>query len=76
MVERSKMGFLMPVSEWMRGPLRSWADDLFDPTALEAQGYLDAQAVRATWLDHVESRIDAGGKLWPVLMFQAWLAEQ
>ena len=70
------MGFLMPVSEWMRGPLRSWADDLFDPTALEAQGYLDAQAVRATWLDHVESRIDAGGKLWPVLMFQAWLAEQ
>jgi asparagine synthase (glutamine-hydrolysing) len=76
MVERPKMGFLMPVSEWLRGPLRSWADDLFDPTALEAQGYLDAHAVRATWLEHAEGRNDAGGKLWPVLMCQAWLVEQ
>jgi asparagine synthase (glutamine-hydrolysing) len=76
MVERPKMGFGVPVSEWMRGPLHDWADDLLDPTALDAQGYLDTKAVRQAWLDHAAGRTDAGLWLWPVLMFQAWLAEQ
>ncbi len=76
MVERPKMGFGVPVSEWMRGPLHAWADDLLDPTTLDAQGYLDTKAVRQAWLDHAAGRTDAGLWLWPVLMFQAWLAEQ
>jgi asparagine synthase (glutamine-hydrolysing) len=76
MVERPKMGFGVPVSEWMRGPLHAWADDLLDPTTLDAQGYLDTKAVRQAWRDHAAGRTDAGLWLWPVLMFQAWLAEQ
>jgi asparagine synthase (glutamine-hydrolysing) len=60
----------------MRGPLHAWADDLLDPTALATQGFVDAHAVRLAWLDHAAGRTDADLWLWPVLMFQAWLAEQ
>jgi asparagine synthase (glutamine-hydrolysing) len=75
LVERPKMGFGVPVGAWLRGPLRSWAEDLLDVATLEEQGYLDPVQVHALWAAHLSGLTDASYALWPVLMFQAWLAE-
>jgi asparagine synthase (glutamine-hydrolysing) len=75
MFERPKRGFGVPVSSWLRGPLRTWADELLDPALLREQGLLRAEKVTALWSDHVKKSIDNGHQLWPILMLQAWLQE-
>lgn len=74
--ERPKAGFAIPIGQWLRGPLRPWAEELLSPTRLAAEGYFDPAVVTARWRDHLSGRRDATPALWAVLMFQAWLAEQ
>ena len=66
----------MPVGQWLKGPLRDWAEHLLAPARLAGEGYFDAGLVRARWQAHLGGRCDATSALWPVLMVQAWLDEQ
>lgn len=70
--ERPKMGFAVPVGEWLRGPLRDWAEDLLAPAAIAADGILDPAPVAAAWAEHRAGTADCTYALWTVLMFQAW----
>jgi len=73
LIDRPKMGFGIPVGEWLRGPLRSWADELLDPMLVKEQGMLDPEAVRRQWTAHREGAVDLTDQVWSLLMFQAWL---
>src|SRR2546425_3850930 len=70
--ERSKMGFDVPLGEWLRGPLRPWAEELLDPTELQKQGIFDPAPIRQKWTEHLRGPRDRATQLWSVLMFQAW----
>jgi len=74
--ERPKAGFGIPVGEWIRGPLRPWAEELLDPDSIRVQGWFDADAVAARWRSHLAGTSDSSPALWAILMFQAWLREE
>jgi asparagine synthase (glutamine-hydrolysing) len=76
LVERPKAGFAIPVGEWIKGPLRPWAEDLLDPARMAGEGWFDAGIVQRRWRDHLSGRRDSTPALWALLMFQAWLREQ
>ncbi|GIW60948.1 MAG: asparagine synthetase B [Patescibacteria group bacterium] len=71
-IERPKMGFSMPVGQWLRGPLREWAESLLHQKALLASGLLNPTWIRSRWLEHTQGIRDWQYHLWIVLMFQAW----
>ena len=71
LVERPKMGFDPPVGEWLRGPLRDWAEDLLDRDRLSP--IVAPRPVRDLWDAHLDRRVNAQDRLWTVLMLQAWL---
>jgi asparagine synthase (glutamine-hydrolysing) len=76
LIDRPKQGFSIPIAQWLRGPLRDWAESLLDESRLKQEGYLNANLVRAAWQNHLIGRGNREHDLWCVLMFQAWLEVQ
>ena len=72
LVERPKMGFGIPLGEWLKGPLREWADHLISENSLEDSGFFDVQLVRRHWKEHLSGHRNWQYLLWDVLMFEAW----
>ncbi|ABD06258.1 Asparagine synthase, glutamine-hydrolyzing [Rhodopseudomonas palustris HaA2] len=71
MFDRPKMGFGVPVDDWLRGPLREWAASYL-AAARHGDDYLDRGVIAATWKEHLNGKINRGGQLWTILMFDIW----
>lgn len=76
LIERPKAGFAIPVGQWLRGPLRDWAESLLGETRLRQEGYFHPDPILKVWAEHLSGRRDHGQKIWTILMFQAWLEQQ
>lgn len=75
LLDRPKMGFDPPIGVWLRGPLRSWADDLLQPDALRASGITGTAEVGRSWSRHLAGASSEEQRLWTVLQYQLWFHE-
>ena len=75
LIERPKMGFGVPLSEWLRGPLRDWAESLLEEKRLHEEGFFNVEFVRKKWSEHLSGRYNWHYQLWNILMFQSWLED-
>jgi asparagine synthase (glutamine-hydrolysing) len=67
-LHRRKMGFVTPISAWLRGPLAREALGIAQGSALAATGWFDAVAIRRFAEAHQSGRADHGRLLWQLLM--------
>ena len=71
---RPKMGFGVPIAEWLRGPLRDWAENLLCEERLRRESFLNPAFARELWARHLAGASGGGDRVWHMLAFQAWLA--
>ena len=70
--ERPKMGFGVPMADWLRGPLRDWAESLLSQASIEKTGVFQPDVVQRYWQEHVSGQYNRQSQLWTILMFQEW----
>ncbi|OHU90676.1 MULTISPECIES: asparagine synthase (glutamine-hydrolyzing) [Pseudoalteromonas] len=76
LIERPKMGFGIPLEDWLRGPLKPWAEELLARERLLKEKIFCPQQIAKKWEEHQSGKRNWSYHLWTVLMFQAWLTEQ
>jgi asparagine synthase (glutamine-hydrolysing) len=74
LVYRPKKGFSVPVAQWLRGPLRSWAEELLHDQSLVSRLPLDAKRLRELFALHTSGARDAHPLLWATLMLLCYVA--
>ena len=76
LTKREKMGFSVPIHEWIRGPLSEWCEELLNKDRLKSEGFFDEEIVCNKWKEHLFGKKNNITFLWPILMFQSWLENQ
>ena len=76
LIDRPKMGFGIPIDNWLRGDLRDWAEDLLDENSMKKQGYFQTEIIQKKWQEHLSGDRNWQYDLWDILMFQAWMEKQ
>jgi asparagine synthase (glutamine-hydrolysing) len=70
-----KRGFVIPVAQWLRGPLRPLAERLLSPERLVRQNLFRPEFYVRFVRPHLEGRADYHAQVWTALMFQLWHVE-
>lgn len=70
--DRPKRGFTVPVPEWLRGPLRPWAEDLLHAGRRQDADLLHFDVIDRTWDEFLNHGCPWHARIWDVLMFLAW----
>ncbi len=71
-IARPKMGFGVPIADWLRGPLRDLLQEALFGHAAVSRGYFQMAVVRRLVDQHMSGRRDWHGHLWTLLMLELW----
>jgi asparagine synthase (glutamine-hydrolysing) len=72
LIDRPKRGFVPPLRDWLRGPLRPRVNELLSEERLAARGYVQAAPTRRIIQSHLDGKSDHTRLIWALLSLEAW----
>jgi len=69
---RKKMGFSVPLGDWLRGEIKALAEDCLFNRKTGLIGYFKQETIHKMWQQHQHKKVDYSAPLWSMLMFQMW----
>ena len=73
--ERPKMGFGIPIHDWIRSDLKDWASEVLFESPL-TDSYLPTDLIRKKWDDHQSQKNNNFYELWSVIQLNQWMNNQ
>ncbi len=56
-MRKAKMGFVLPFGDWLRGPLRPWAEEMLLGAPIRRLPFLNAHAAAELWRSFLQGRV-------------------
>ena len=75
LIYRPKQGFAIPLGDWLRGPLRTWAESILNTEKFKKNQFLNVDVVNKTWEEHINGRRNNQYILWNILVIQSWMEQ-
>ncbi|MBK7433227.1 MAG: asparagine synthase (glutamine-hydrolyzing) [Chitinophagaceae bacterium] len=72
MMDRPKMGFGIPIAEWLKKDLKPFTDLYLDEAFIQKQGIFNNDEIQRIRRSFYEGKIERAEKIWYLLMFQMW----
>ena len=72
LLDRPKMGFAIPIGNWMGNELKEHVEEYLSETRIKSQGIFNWEYVNKLKTDFFNGRKEYDAKLWYFLMFQMW----
>ena len=69
---RKKMGFSVPLADWLRTELRELAESILFQADSGLGDYFADDEIKAMWQEHQAKSHDHSTVIWSMLMFQLW----
>jgi asparagine synthase (glutamine-hydrolysing) len=73
---RPKKGFGIPLSGWLRGPLRPLCEELLSPEAIRAGGLFNVACIEQLKRQHFTRKANHRKLLWTLMVLQMWVKGQ
>ncbi|GLX82109.1 asparagine synthase (glutamine-hydrolyzing) [Thalassotalea eurytherma] len=72
---RKKMGFSVPLAQWLRGEIKDIAQEKLIASTDGLINYFRRDSINQLWQEHQSGKYDHASLLWSMLMFQMWWDE-
>lgn len=73
-LDAPKMGFAVPIGEWLRGPLRDWAHSSIFDLVQSKRLPIDSKYIDRIWQEHLSQRRNHSDLLWNLIVLQNWMS--
>jgi asparagine synthase (glutamine-hydrolysing) len=72
LIDRPKMGFGVPIAQWLKKELKELVTDYLSPAHLEREGRFDSQVVSHLIKEHMDGANNHQHRIWVLLMWEMW----
>ena len=72
MMDRPKMGFGIPIANWLQNDLKPFVDQYFDESFIIKQNIFNNIEIQRIKESFYDGKIERAEKIWYLLMFQMW----
>ena len=72
LIDRPKMGFSIPLADWLRGPLKEWANESLSNDIFKNEELFNFDYIKKIWDNHLNNRENNHNKIWQLIIFASW----